>query len=182
MSVFISSISIKPLIYLDRNTNTQSQFMEKDLRLELSECMTARRSKSIIRQMKLLMRNIQAHVRSQLQAQGHDVIDTRFSDVLAYVDPKGTNIVTLAERAGVTKQAMSKLVKEAEQNGLVTVSKDPVDSRALVVNVTLKALNIGKAVYDLSDKMLAELSAQFGEERISTFFSVMNDITKHYEQ
>jgi DNA-binding MarR family transcriptional regulator len=48
--------------------------------------------------------------------------------------PKGTRIIDLAARAGVTKGAMGQLVEECVRLGLVELSRDPADGRAKIVS------------------------------------------------
>ena len=57
------------------------------------------------------------------------------------LDFEGTNIVTLANRAGVTKQAMSKLVKEVNTEGYVNVKTDQRDSRVVIVSFSEKGID-----------------------------------------
>ena len=155
--------------------------MQPNTELSRAELLMLRRERSIVRQLKQLMRNVHIYVKAELNAMGQEIIDARFSDVLAYTDYDGTKIITLADRAGVTKQAMSKLVKEAEKAGYVTTQKDPNDQRAVIVKITQKSLDMGTKVYDISDKMMEQLKAEIGEERMKAFFETMRDINRHYE-
>lgn len=52
------------------------------------------------------------------------------------MDLDGTRISIMADRAGITKQAMGVFVRELERLGLVTVSVDESDRRARVVCYT----------------------------------------------
>lgn len=54
--------------------------------------------------------------------------------------PEGIRITALAERVGVTKQAVQPLVAELSAQGLVRVEPDPDDARAR--RVTLTALGV----------------------------------------
>lgn len=54
--------------------------------------------------------------------------------------PEGIRITALAERVGVTKQAVQPLVAELSEQGLVRVEPDPDDARAR--RVTLTALGV----------------------------------------
>ncbi|MFB9991390.1 MarR family winged helix-turn-helix transcriptional regulator [Deinococcus oregonensis] len=72
----------------------------------------------------------------KLQAQGHTALSLAHTNLLPHLDTGGTRIVTLAERAGMTKQAAGQLVAELEQHGYVERSPDPTDGRALRVQFT----------------------------------------------
>lgn len=55
-----------------------------------------------------------------------------------YIDFAGTRITDLAKAAGISKQAVTQLVDEMEQVGVVVRTKDPVDGRAVRVAFTAK--------------------------------------------
>jgi DNA-binding MarR family transcriptional regulator len=50
--------------------------------------------------------------------------------LIPHIDLAGTRITDLAERVGVSKQAVSQLVDDLEALGIVTRSVDPDDARA----------------------------------------------------
>lgn len=58
------------------------------------------------------------------------------AQVFEHLDPDGTRITVLAERARMTHQAMGELVADLEQAGLVERVSDPADRRARLVRPT----------------------------------------------
>ncbi len=72
----------------------------------------------------------------KLQAQGHTALSLAHTNLLPHLDTGGTRIVTLAERAGMTKQAAGQLVAELEAHGYVERQPDPADGRATRVQFT----------------------------------------------
>lgn len=76
---------------------------------------------------------------------------------------EGSRLTELAERAGVTKQAMGDLVSQCEAWGLVTREPDPRDARARIVRFTdtgrawLRAFQV--AVAQAEDEFRAEVGA-----------------------
>jgi DNA-binding MarR family transcriptional regulator len=73
---------------------------------------------------------------AKLQQRGHNGLSLVHTNLLIHLDTEGTRITTLAERAGITKQAMGNLVAELEQHGYVSRSSDPNDRRASIVHFT----------------------------------------------
>jgi DNA-binding MarR family transcriptional regulator len=56
--------------------------------------------------------------------------------LLPYIDLDGTRSVDLARRMGLTKQAVGKLVRELEADGLLYREPDDADGRAFLVKFT----------------------------------------------
>ena len=71
-----------------------------------------------------LHRQLTLNMNKQLDAWGYTDISVRHFSVFDHLDPEGTNIVTLSNRANMTKQAMGKLVKEAHLAGYVDTNTD----------------------------------------------------------
>ena len=91
----------------------------------------------IIRQ---ITRYLTHEISNRLEKSGHIGLSARHLSVFENLDFEGTNIVTLANRAGVTKQAMSKLVKEVNTEGYVNVKTDQRDSRVVIVSFSEKGI------------------------------------------
>lgn len=56
--------------------------------------------------------------------------------LIPHIDVDGTRSVDLARRMGVTKQAVGKLVRELEEDGLLRREPDGADGRAFLVKFT----------------------------------------------
>jgi DNA-binding MarR family transcriptional regulator len=61
--------------------------------------------------------------------------------LLPYIDVDGTRSVDLARRLGVTKQAVGRLVKELEEDGLLCRESHEADGRAFLVKFTDEGLD-----------------------------------------
>lgn len=71
-----------------------------------------------------------------LAAEGFDGIRYVHGSVFRYIDPEGSRLTTLAERAGLTKQAIAELVDELEDHGYLERVADPGDRRAKIIRLT----------------------------------------------
>lgn len=60
----------------------------------------------------------------------------KHSAVFAQIDPGGTRLTELANRANITPQAMGELVDELEELGYVSRQPDPTDRRAKLIVLT----------------------------------------------
>lgn len=77
--------------------------------------------------------------------------------ITRHLDVAGTRPGVLAERAGISKQAMGDLVAQCEAWGLVTRAPDPHDARARVVRFT----DTGLAWQQAFRRAIAQAEAEF---------------------
>jgi len=80
--------------------------------------------------------------------------------VLAYLDRDGTRASVLAERSRLTRQAITQLVDELEQLGVVTRRPDATDGRAKIIQYTPEALTH----FDATRRVIAALERRWGNE------------------
>ena len=88
-----------------------------------------------------LHRQVTVNMNKRLEACGYKDVATRHLSVFDHLDFDGTNIVTLANRANITKQAMGKLVREVSTAGYVMTQPDKSDSRSVIVKFSDKGLH-----------------------------------------
>lgn len=93
-----------------------------------------------IKDLRLLNRIISNQINRELKFYGHDALGVRHLSIFENLNEAQANIITLANRAGITKQAMSKLVKEAAEAGYIAVKSDKNDARVQLVSYTDKGL------------------------------------------
>ncbi|HSW20117.1 MAG TPA: MarR family transcriptional regulator [Ramlibacter sp.] len=77
---------------------------------------------------------------------------------------EGSRLTELAERAGMTKQAMGDLVTQCEAWGLVQRESDPTDARARRVRFTATGLAWLQAFRDAVAQAEAEFRAEVGAD------------------
>lgn len=105
-----------------------------------------------------LAEGLQAH----LVAAGFDDHRLVHHNVMAHVTFEGIRLTELAERAGITKQAMSELVLDLEQLGYLVRTADPHDGRAKLIGFTDK----GRAAVREAMRAFAEMESALGERSL----------------
>src|SRR3984885_14657846 len=112
------------------------------------------------------------------------VADTPYSDirishgcVFGNIDPDGTRLTELAERARMTKQSVGEVTSDLEQRGYVERVPDPSDGRAKIIRLTergraAQALGIG-----LIDEIEQEWAERFGAEHVAALREALEVIT-----
>lgn len=86
----------------------------------------------------LLKKQFEQWAIDRLQSRGYKDFKMAYFPVIMNIDVEGTNNNDLARRARVTKQAMSKVVKELKRMGYVTTKTDPRDKRSAIFTLTEK--------------------------------------------
>jgi DNA-binding MarR family transcriptional regulator len=114
------------------------------------------------------VRAVQSTYIERLQQRGHPGLRTGHIPVFAGLNPDtvasaegtlhdGTRITDLANRAGMTRQMMGRLVRELEALGYLTTATHPDDQRAVVVTMTER----GNAIRSEAAAVISELEADY---------------------
>ncbi len=74
----------------------------------------------------------------------------------------GLRIGQLAERARLSKQTMTTLVRLCERDGLVTTRRDPADGRATLVSLTERARGFGAVAGEVVEELEWEVERRLG--------------------
>lgn len=98
----------------------------------------------------------------RMEAAGYPEIRPVHSPVFAFLPPEGSRLTDLAERAGMTKQALTPIVAELADLGLIGRRPDPLDGRAKIIVFTARGLRIARSGATIYRAMDAELSAAMG--------------------
>lgn len=112
----------------------------------------------------------------RLRARGHAGLGVAHTAVLPHLDLDGTRITTLAERAGMTKQGMGKLVVDLERLGYLTRERDPHDQRATLVRFTPAGWNYLRDAAEVKRELEHEYAARLGTERFSDLRSALQQL------
>jgi DNA-binding MarR family transcriptional regulator len=102
---------------------------------------------------------------ARLVERGHELLRPAHVAVFQYLDDTGTTVSVLAERAQITKQAMTELVQYLETNGYVTRVPDPNDRRAKLVLPTARGHEVIAIAQGLVPELEAKVTTLLGVER-----------------
>jgi DNA-binding MarR family transcriptional regulator len=100
---------------------------------------------------------------------------------LVHIEFEGDTVNTLAFRAGITKQGMSKIVKELVEGEYVISERHPSDARSVMVKLTdrgYEALTHWKACTEHIDKKFTEI---LGSERLEQIKDILGVLVDYYE-
>jgi DNA-binding MarR family transcriptional regulator len=115
----------------------------------------------------------------KLRARGHAGLSLAHTGLIAHLDLDGTRITTLAERVGVTKQAVGHLVQDLEQKGYIERSTDPSDRRATIVRFTEAGWQFLRDAHVVKREIEAEYTAILGTEQMQELRSALTLLLEH---
>ena len=99
----------------------------------------------------------------EFAARDHREVRPSYGSVLLPLwESDGLRIGQLAERARLSKQTLTTLVRLCERDGLVTTVRDPGDGRATIVSLTERARRFGA----VAGEVVAELEREI-DRRLS---------------
>jgi len=119
-------------------------------------------SPNVARILMLAARAHTAAVTAQLALRGYDDFPFVSASLLWLMDEGGTRSTVLAQRAGVTKQAMSQLVRLMERQGYLEQIPDPNDTRAKVVRMTRRGEAVKNACVEVREELNRKVAATLG--------------------
>ncbi len=98
----------------------------------------------------------------------------KHSAVFAQIDPEGSRLTELANRANITPQAMGELIDELEELGYVTRQPDPTDRRAKLIVLTDEgraAVEAGRQTIIGLEQRITEILGAEGHETLREMLS-----------
>jgi DNA-binding MarR family transcriptional regulator len=104
---------------------------------------------------------------SELNAAGFEELRVPHMAVLQFPGPDGVRPGTLAERAGMSKQAMNQLLRSLEALGYIVRCDAPDEGRARIIRFTKRGRAAYSKVYDILRDIEREWSTELGPKRFA---------------
>ncbi|HEY2014269.1 MAG TPA: MarR family transcriptional regulator [Bryobacteraceae bacterium] len=105
---------------------------------------------------------IHRRIIKELNAAGFEELRVPHMAVLQFPGPDAVRPGTLAERAGMSKQAMNQLLRSLERLGYIVRSDSPDGGRARIIRFTERGHAAYSKVYDILRDIELEWSAELG--------------------
>jgi DNA-binding MarR family transcriptional regulator len=123
-----------------------------------------------------------ALVRVRARQETRTPVRASHTALFPHIDLEGTRISTLAERVGVSKQAVSELVEELDEMGVVERVADPSDGRAKLVVFTKKGRNSILDGLRLLQELEGDLAARVGKRKMLTLRKLLHELIPLLEE
>ena len=111
--------------------------------------------------------SIHRRIIQELNAAGFEELRVPHMAVLQFPGPDGVRPGMLAERAGISKQAMNQLLRSLDALGYITRSDAPGEGRARIVHLTKRGRAAYAQIHEVLRDIEREWSAELGPKRFT---------------
>ena len=131
----------------------------------------------LIRLLDVAFSEYDAEVMRRLATTDYSDIRPAHGCVFGNVDPDGTRLTDLADRAHMTKQSVGEVVTDLQQRGYVERVPDPSDGRAKIIRLTARGHEAQALGWKLINDIELEWGEQFGTEPIAALRETLEAVT-----
>ena len=110
-------------------------------------------------------------------AAGYTDIRPGHGCVFGNIDPDGSRLTDLADRAGMTKQSVGEVTSDLEQRGYLERVPDPADGRAKIIRLTNRGREAQALARSLIDDLERDWAERFGTEHVAALREALEAIT-----
>jgi DNA-binding MarR family transcriptional regulator len=119
---------------------------------------------------------IQRRIIKELNAAGFAELSLPHMAVLQFPGPDGVRPGVLAERAGMSKQAMNQLLRSLEALGYIVRSDAPDEGRARIIRFTKRGRAAYSKIHDILRDIEREWSAELGPKRFAQLKELLSRV------
>jgi DNA-binding MarR family transcriptional regulator len=116
-----------------------------------------------------------------LNQRGFDNLRSTHTALLSNLDMEGGRLTGVAQRAGMTKQAMGRLADELIQLGYIERSPDPSDQRAVNLSFTKTGRELMLQSFDVMADIEKRCATRVGHENFRNLLESVTEITDELE-
>jgi DNA-binding MarR family transcriptional regulator len=131
----------------------------------------------LIRLLDVAFSEFDAEVMRRVSRTDYSDIRPAHGCVFGHVDPEGTRLTDLADRAHMTKQSVGEVVTDLQQRGYVERVPDPSDGRAKIIRLTARGHEAQALGWTVIDDIEREWAERFGTESIAALREALEAVT-----
>jgi DNA-binding MarR family transcriptional regulator len=122
-------------------------------------------------------RALVAALMARVAARGFEGMTPAFAALIPFLDASGARPSVLAQQAGVSKQAMSQLIREIESRGYIEQVPDPTDTRAKIVRLNKRGVALRQACAVVRQDLQALAQNALGKNRLAALERDLTQLT-----
>jgi DNA-binding MarR family transcriptional regulator len=112
----------------------------------------------------------------RLEEEGYPDVRPSHGCVFRFIDAEGTRLTDLAERAGLTKQAVGEAVDDLAGLEYVERVPDHTDGRAKIIRLTRRGEQAQAAAARLFQEIQRDWTSRVGEERMAAAMGLLDEL------
>lgn len=120
-----------------------------------------------------------ARFRAEMVKRGHPSFGEARGNLLRHISKFGTNQAEIAQKAGMTKQAVQQQIDLLVKDGAVARQDDPADKRKKRVVLTAKGLTAIAEAEKLKGELEAEVAEKLGPRGASWLHIILTKLTEN---
>jgi len=97
--------------------------------------------------------------------------------VFGNIDPEGSRLTDMAERARMTKQSVGEVASDLERRGYLERLPDPSDGRVKIIRLTERGREAQRIGRQLIEEIEREWAERYGEGEIAALRAMLEAIT-----
>lgn len=117
-----------------------------------------------------------------LQQRGFEELRSTHTALLSNLDLEGASLTSIANRAGMTKQAMGRLADELIRFGYIQRGQDPTDRRAIILTFTDTGLDLMQQSFDVMAEIEKRCAKRVGKNNFQTLLKALSDMSDELEE
>ncbi len=137
-----------------------------------------RKKFNLCRNIYVLHRFMNEWAESQWKADGWENIRPDHLRLISIVADDSVSNNELARRAGVSKQAMSKMVADLERHGFIDVQPDPNDSRAKIISMSNSGVDFLEYFQTCNKPIEKQFREIIGEEKTEKLREILSELAE----
>jgi len=126
-------------------------------------------------------RTVNNTIVENLQQHGFMELTSSHTALLSNLDLDGNSITTIAQRAGMTKQAMGRLSDELVKLKFITRTSSKNDKRAIVLRFTTTGLELMNKSFSIMDEIEKRCTHRMGEKHFKSLLTSLQSIVDELE-
>ena len=151
--------------------------LDKRSKKKLDEYMLKKKT-NLCRHIYIVHRYFNEWAQKQWKEDGWKDIRPEHLRLMSIISNETVNNNELAKRAGVSKQAMSKMVGDLESHGYVDVVPDPNDSRAKIISISNKGVEFFEYFQSCNKLIEKKFRAILGDEKTDRLRELLGELTE----
>lgn len=126
-------------------------------------------------------RIINTEIVKGLHLHGFTELRSTHTALLSNLDLDGNSLTLIAQRAGMTKQAMGRLTDELIRLNYIRRAPGKTDKREIILTFTASGLELMDRSFSIMAKIETRCAKRLGENRLNTLLTSLQEIVDEFE-